>query len=166
MPELNGADIAIIVVIGLSSVISLLRGFVKEAMSLLAWIAAFIVATMFRDPMAAMLGSSIESASVRYLTAYGILFVATLVLGAMLNMLMGQLIKVTGLSWLDRILGTGFGIARGVLIVMLIMYVLQYLVPVEEEVLWRDSSLVPHLLVAQDWVEVVFSDVLAEVRER
>ena len=143
---------------------SLVRGFVREAMSLLAWVAAFIVATTFRDPLAQMLTTSIESASVRYLSAYGMLFVATLVAGALLNSLLVQLVEVTGLSWLDRILGMGFGLARGVLVVMLICYVFQYLVPVEEEALWRGSVLIPHVLVMQEWVEVVFSDLLTQVR--
>lgn len=164
MPELNVVDWAILAVVGISALISLLRGFVKEAMSLLAWVAAFIIATTFRDPMASLLSPSIESASLRYLGAYGILFVATLVAGALLNSLLSQLVKATGLSALDRILGMGFGLARGVLVVMLISYVLQYLVPLEEESLWRTSTLIPHVLVMQEWVEVVFSDLLTRMR--
>ncbi len=162
--ELNSADWAMLVIVGLSALVSLLRGFVKEAMSLLAWVAAFVVATTFRDAMAAVLTPAIASASLRYLSAYGILFAATLMAGALVNVLLGQLVKATGLTSLDRVLGMGFGLARGVLIVMLIAYVLQYLVPMEEEILWRTSTLIPHVMVMQDWVEVVFSDLLTRVR--
>jgi len=68
---LNAADWTIISVIGISLLISLLRGFVKEALSLVGWILAFIVAMVFSDHLASLLSGSIEDDTGRTIVAFG-----------------------------------------------------------------------------------------------
>lgn len=139
--------VAIIVV---SSLISLSRGFVKEALSLLTWIVAGAVAWMFGGALAQHLGEYIQTPSARIIAACALLFIATLLLGALVNYLIGELIRVTGLSGTDRFLGMVFGGARGVLLVVLLVGLLS-LAPVQQDPWWQQSVLMPHFLMVADW---------------
>jgi len=95
-------DWAIIAVIAVSSLISLKRGFVKEALSLLTWIIAGVVAWMFGGALSHHLAEYISTPSAQVIAACALLFVATLLVGALVNFLIGELIRVTGLSGTDR----------------------------------------------------------------
>ena len=90
--EIAAVDVTICIIIAISGIISLIRGFIKEAMSLVIWLAAFFVAMSFKEVFAELLVGLIELASMRQLAAWGILFVATLLLGAMVNFLLGKLV--------------------------------------------------------------------------
>ena len=100
-------DYAILAIIGLSTVISLIRGFVKEAISLIVWIAAFFVASHYY-PYLAPFFSNIENLLIRNAVAIGALFICCLLLGGLLNYLVGKLVQSTGLSGTDRLLGLLF----------------------------------------------------------
>ncbi|WP_010483021.1 CvpA family protein [Pseudomonas sp. S9] len=143
-------DWAIIAVIGVSSLISLSRGFVKEALSLLTWIIAGAVAWMFGGALSHHLEGFIQTPSARVIAACALLFIATLMVGALVNYLLGELIRVTGLSGTDRFLGMVFGAARGGLLVVLLVGLVS-LVPVQEDTWWQQSTLVPHFLLVADW---------------
>ncbi|QJD58104.1 CvpA family protein [Pseudomonas sp. gcc21] len=143
-------DWVIIGTIVVSALISLSRGFVKEALSLLTWVIAGLVAWMFGGAFADLLTGYIETPSLRVIVACGILFVLTLILGGLLNYLIGQLVVATGLSGTDRFLGMVFGAARGVLLVVVAAGLLS-LAPVEADDWWRQSQLIPHFLLVADW---------------
>lgn len=143
-------DWAFIAIIAVSSLISLSRGFVKEALSLLTWIIAGAVAWMFGGALSQHLGGWIETPSARVIAACAILFVVTLLVGALINYLIGELIRVTGLSGTDRFLGMVFGAARGGLLVVVLVGLLS-LAPVQEDPWWRQSALLPHFLMVADW---------------
>ena len=143
-------DWAIIAIIAVSTLISLKRGFVKEALSLLIWIVAGAVAWMFGGSLAQYLESYIQMPSARVIAGCAILFVATLLVGAMLNFLIGELIRVTGLSGTDRFLGMAFGAARGGLLVVVAVGLLS-LGPVQQDPWWQESRLIPQFLLVADW---------------
>ena len=147
----NGADWAIVAVVVLSALISLARGFVREALSLLVWFVAFVVAFFFSDRLAPLLGNLVELPSLRYLAAFAILFVCTLIVGSVVNFLIVQLVRITGLSAIDRLLGVMFGICRGVLIALLILIFLPIFIPVEQDPWWQQSRLIPRVLVLENW---------------
>ncbi|MBH3553469.1 CvpA family protein [Pseudomonas aeruginosa] len=143
-------DWTMVAIIVVSSLISLSRGFVKEALSLLTWIVAGAVAWMFGGALAQHLGEYIQTPSARIIAACALLFIATLLLGALVNYLIGELIRVTGLSGTDRFLGMVFGGARGVLLVVLLVGLLS-LAPVQQHPWWQQSVLMPHFLMVADW---------------
>ena len=160
--QLNGADWVIIVVLVVSTALSLWRGFVREAISLAGWIAAFVIAHLFVDQLAALLGQWIASVAGRYVAGYAILFVATLVLFGLTARLARQLVKVSGLSLLDRILGTVFGFARGVILVLVVVYVVQQLARPEDLGWLRQSQLMPHLNLLANWAQELFAGVAVQ----
>ena len=143
-------DWAIIAVIAVSSLISLKRGFVKEALSLLTWIIAGVIAWMFGGALSHHLAEYISTPSAQVIAACALLFVATLLVGALVNFLIGELIRVTGLSGTDRFLGMVFGAARGGLLIVVLAGLLS-LGPVEQDLWWRESALLPHFLLIADW---------------
>ncbi|WP_194787718.1 CvpA family protein [Pseudomonas sp. UFMG81] len=143
-------DWAIIAIIAISSLISLKRGFVKEALSLVIWIVAGALAWMFGGSLSVYLESYIQTPSMRTIAGCAILFVATLLVGAMLNFLIGELIRVTGLSGTDRFLGMAFGAARGALLVVVAVGLLS-LGPVQQDPWWQESRLIPQFLLVADW---------------
>ncbi len=147
----NGADWAIVVVVGLSILISLSRGFVREALSLLVWVAAFVVAFLFSAILSPLLANAIDVPSLRYAAAFALLFVVTLIVGSLISYIVAQLVKMTGLSAVDRLLGSMFGLCRGVLIVLLILIFLPKILPVQQDNWWQQSKLIPRVLVLENW---------------
>lgn len=143
-------DWAIIAIIIISCLISLKRGFVKEALSLVTWIIAGVVAWLFGGALSQHLTDFIEMPSARIIAACAILFVATLLVGALVNFLISELVRVTGLSGTDRFLGMVFGGARGALLVVVLTGLLS-LAPVQQDPWWQQSSLIPHFLMVADW---------------
>lgn len=145
-------DIIIVCIIALSALISLIRGFVKESISLITWIVAGIIAFRYFSPMADLLEPYVSSPMVRGVAGFAILFISTLVIGAIVNFIMSQLVSKTGLSGTDKALGVVFGGARGVLIVTMVV-LLASLTPMPEAQWWRDSSMVGFFQQLAEWVK-------------
>lgn len=143
---LAAVDWVIIGILGISTLMSIRRGFVKEALSLLTWIAAVIVARLFAGHFSVLLTEQIETASLRLGASYLILFIGTLMVGGMVNFVMGEFVKITGLTGTDRFLGMFFGLARGGLIVLVIVAGLHYVAPVKEDVWYQESKLIPGIV--------------------
>ncbi|HSG87881.1 MAG TPA: CvpA family protein [Pseudomonadales bacterium] len=148
MAALATVDLLILAIVLLSVLVGGVRGFVREALSLVIWIAAFIIAGLFSDALARQLAGTIASEALRFPVAFGLLFVATLIVGALVSKALGMLVDATGLTGLDRVLGVLFGAARaGVLLVV----VAAMAVPLfANEGWWQASVLLPWLIAAQD----------------
>lgn len=148
-------DIVVIFVIFLSALFSLVRGFVKEAISLATWIIAIWLAATFAPRLAAVLPSGIESEAVRQATGFGVLFVLTLIVGTIVNTLVNQVVKKTGLSGADRIFGVAFGILRGGLIII-VFVVIGGMTPLPDTEWWQSSTLLQWFesvaMVIQDYI--------------
>ncbi|MAZ65834.1 MAG: bacteriocin production protein [Kangiellaceae bacterium] len=157
-------DYAILTVIAVSTVISLFRGFVKEALSLVGWFAAFVVSRTFYQPLADIYFPGLDRESLAFLTQYvdqqimanGLaiftLFVLTLIVFSIVNVLISKLVAKTGLSGLDRLLGMIFGAVRGVLIITAITLVMVIFTRFPEQAWWQDSILVEHFVLVGEWL--------------
>lgn len=139
---MNWIDFTIIGVILLSTVISLIRGFVKEAISLAIWFAAFFIASQFYADLATYM-TKFEDQLIRNGVAIAILFASTLILGGLVNYLVSQLVQFTGLSGTDRALGSVFGLLRGALIVSALLFFLDTFTASSGSLWWQESVLIP-----------------------
>ena len=153
---MNEVDAAILIVIMLSSLFGLWRGLIKEVLSLLTWVAALLVARVYSEVLAEMLSNVIGSAAARYLTAFAVLFVVVMMLGTLLTYLMSKLLTVTGLKFADRLLGGVFGVGRGALIVLVILFITGVFVAETKQ--WQQSVLIPYGLEAMEWSRAFIGD--------
>jgi membrane protein required for colicin V production len=154
-------DIVILVIVLLSAVISLVRGFVREAFSLAIWVLAFWVAWSFFRDLEVPLRSLIDSPTARLGIAFGVLMVATLIVGGLINYLVIQLVERTGMSGTDRLIGMVFGTARGVVLVA-VLVLLAGLTPLPTEDWWVESSLVGYFQELAYWLRELLPPEMAD----
>jgi membrane protein required for colicin V production len=143
---MNWADWVIVLVLVISSIISLKRGFVKEALSLAVWVVAFIVATAFSPYLIPHFEAYASTPSAQQMAAFSTLFVVTLLLGSAVSYLLASLVKVAGLSNADRVFGVFFGFARGVIFILAVVLYVPIVVPIDQDLWWMESFLIPHFL--------------------
>ena len=153
-------DYLVLFIIAISALIGLWRGFVKEAFSLASWILAFWVSLFFSHPFASLLESLIEEPSLRMGVAYIVLFILTLLVGAIVSRMVGGLVKLSGLTGLDRTLGVGFGLLRGV-VVMIVLVLLAGLTPIPAETWWEDSFFLSFFEELAIWSKDILADDIA-----
>lgn len=152
---MNIADYVILGTIAVSMIVSLMRGFTVEALSLVTWVAAFVVARLFSLPMAVLIADFIDPPSARQPLAFVALFVMTLIVGALVRHLVKEVINATGLSGTDRALGTVFGALRGALLVVVALAVLSRTTQMPGDPWWQQSVMIPHFLLVETWTAEV-----------
>ena len=158
MPWLDTALIGIILV---SALISLFRGFVREAFSLAIWILAFWISWSFFRDLEPRFQPWIGSPTVRLGLAFGGLMLVSLLIGGMVNYLLIQLIERTGMSGTDRFIGMIFGAARGVLVVA-VLVLLAGLTTLPQESWWQQSRLMPYFQELAFWLRDLLPKDMAE----
>jgi len=149
---MSWVDLIIIGIIIISALISLVRGFVKESLSLASWILAGFIALRYFSSLASLLEPYIESPTIRTSTGFAILFVSSLIIGAIINYMASQLVTKTGLSGTDKSLGVVFGAARGVLIVTMLV-LLAGLTPMPSESWWSESTMIGFFSDLANWIK-------------
>lgn len=158
---MNTLDWIIIAIVAVSGLISVWRGFVKEAISLATWIAAFAIALLLAPNLATILPAAIESPMARWGIAAVALFMTTLLVGGLLNFLVSSLVERTGLTGTDRSLGIVFGILRGVVIVALGVLIVGD-TALRDEPWWQGSSLAVHFEPFAEWLRQAYPADLAD----
>ena len=155
------ADFGVLGIIAVSLVVGMLRGFIKEAFSLVVWVAAFLVAFKYSGALALQLQEHIELPSARTALAFSGLFLVVLIVGGLLTFMTGKLVEKTGLSGTDRLLGGLFGGIRGVALVLGLMLVLG-LTPVPQDPWWQHSRTIQSLLPLAEWITQFLPDYITE----
>jgi membrane protein required for colicin V production len=134
------ADYVMLFLVVASAAVGVWRGFVTEALSLGALVAAIVLAWLFSGLVEPFLGDWDSAVDVRVWVARVIIFVTVLVLGGVASWFARKFIGHTGLSGLDRALGAAFGVVRAALVIGLGVIVLEFL-GLEQESWWREARL-------------------------
>ncbi len=158
---MNWFDLTILAILALSVIVSLFRGLIREVLSLLIWIGAFWLAWTFVDQGADWLQAFIELPSARHLLAFVALFLAALIVGGLINFLVGKMITKTGLGATDRFFGMFFGLGRGVIAVTFLVLFLQA-TPFSQDPWWNESRLTPQFSKLANWVKKQMPEDMAE----
>jgi len=143
-------DYAILGTIVISILVGALRGFMKEVFSLIVWAAAFTVSYQYGGDVAALMDSHVSLPSARTAMGFTGLFIAVLLIGGLLNYLLGRLVESTGLSGTDRLLGSVFGAGRGLVLVVAILLVAGF-TPIPADPWWKEARMIQRLMPFVQW---------------
>jgi membrane protein required for colicin V production len=135
-------DYLLLFILAASVLISTMRGLVREILSLLSWLVAFVLANAYGATLAPMLPSMIPGEAVRLMVAFVALFLGVRVLMGLLSMAIGAVLTASGLSLVDRGLGGLFGLARGVVIVLAVVIVCG-MTAIPQQDFWKSALLSP-----------------------
>ncbi len=148
-------DYAVLGVVAASAALGFWRGVVGEVLALVAWIAAFLAARAWAETVGAGLAGMVSEPVLRYAAGFAIALVGVLVLFAVGRRLLSAMLRAAGLGLADRVLGAGFGVARGLLIV-LVAVLLAGMTALPKSQWWRDARLAPPLetavIAAKPWL--------------
>ena len=115
-------DIAVLVIVALSALLGWWRGFMYELFSLLGWVAAYVVARMFFAQLIPYIPQALGAESLRAAAAFAAVFIVVLIVGAIVAWLLARLAKFAGLAGMDGKFGAMFGVVRGVLLVLALVW--------------------------------------------
>ena len=140
---MSWVDLVIITGCFASGAFGALRGFAKETLSLVTWVAAIWLAWNFSWVVTFFLGDWAAAPQLKVWVGRMIVFVVVLVAGGLAGQMVGSVVKQTGLSGTDRVLGSLFGLGRGAIIVGLAVLVLE-MAGLDQEPWWREARLSPY----------------------
>jgi len=126
-------DWAVVIVLLASVLLGLLRGLVYEVLSVLNWLAAFVLAQWFAPLAAQWLPMAAAGQALRYAAGFVLVFIASLFIGGLLAWLLKKLVEAVGLRPVDRALGGVFGLVRGAVAVLALAVVVHL-------TSWKDSG--------------------------
>ncbi len=150
----NWLDYGILALIVVSVIMGIVRGFVREAMSLVTWVVAIVVGVLYCQPVAALF-TSISMEGVRLLLAFILLALSTLIVGGIISYFLARLISFTGFSITDRLIGILFGLARGAVVISFLVMLAEP-TPFKNDPLWQGSKLVPRFQPMASWMKEKF----------
>jgi membrane protein required for colicin V production len=179
---LNIIDILILILVFVSVIIGFSRGLISEVLSLATLIAAFAIAIMFTNPLAAYFSGTSTMQGVvsqtsgaigantaqpiSYLTigfSFGLLFVVTLIIGTLAKMILNLMFQTGILGFGNRVLGGGFGFVRGILLTLVIIFLVQ-LSPMAAQSWWQQSTYVRDFQPGVVWLGSIVSPALENLK--
>ena len=144
-------DWGIVFLLTVSTLVSIWRGFSREAISLLGWIISFVIANLYAGTAAIGLESVIDNAMARLLVSWLLIFIVVLLTTTFFSKVFSKVVFAVGLGFLDRLLGIVFGFARGVIIAMVIVFLGREVSPVIFKDVLSQSKLVRPTEMLVDW---------------
>jgi len=150
---MTGFDYAVLAIVGISVLLSIIHGFVRELLALVSWIAAFLAAQHYAADVAPLLPAAITNGSLRLLGAFLAVFLTVLLLMTLVANLLSSLFHRVGLGLADRVLGAIFGLARGFAIVVVVV-LLAGLTALPRQPVWRDAMFSAPLEALADAIKV------------
>jgi len=147
----NWVDWTIVAILGFSMVVSILRGFLREVISLATWVAAVWISFHHTHDVSVLLEGHVQSDMMRMLISVGVLFFATLIVGVLVNVMIGGMMMRSRLSLADRFLGVVFGATRGILLVTLLTMV-GGMTMLPQSDWWANATLVPYFEHSASWL--------------
>lgn len=138
------ADWFLLAALIISILIGVLRGFTREVLGLLSWILAIIAALVLAPQTVGWLEPHIATPSIRIAASYALMFFGVLVLGAIVTSIVSMLVRKSPLSSVDRMVGGGFGLLRGVVIALGVVWLVG-MTPARQDPWWGQSALIPPL---------------------
>ncbi len=159
----SGIDLLILLLIGVSVAISAVRGFFKEAVSLMTWLSAILITLMFTSRFASLLPrDTIESPQARFAISALVLFFGTMIVGGLINYLFQKILATGDKTKIDLWLGVGFGAARGVVIVTMLVLLANLIPTFKQETWWRQSAFLPPMQKAAKFIHAQLPNELAQ----
>ena len=140
-------DLIVIGIVGLSAVFAFWRGLIRVVMSLVGLVAAVLAAIHLSPAASNLLLVLSDNPITRYLVAFALIFIVVALICALLGWLLSRAVRAIGLGFVDRVLGAVFGVARGVLIVV-IAVLLAGLTTLPRQEWWQNASFAPPLVIA------------------
>ena len=138
-------DWAVLCIIGLSTLLAFFRGVVRELIAVIAWVLGLIGAIAFSPTLGALLPEIPGYPAVRYIIAFALIIIAALLAGALIAWPLSRAVHAAGLGFVDRFLGSIFGLVRGAAFVLAFVLVAG-LTPLPRTAWWNASALVPALV--------------------
>jgi len=111
-------DFGVLIVVGLSTLFAFVRGVIREVVALVAWIVGLVAAVTFTPALGDWLPASLGAPAIRYVIAFVLILIAALLAGSLIAWPLAKAARAVGLGFVDRILGSIFGLARGLLLVI------------------------------------------------
>lgn len=137
-------DYAVLAGVALSVLLGFWRGVVSEILALAAWVLALLLGKSFAPRLAPELARWVPDHTVQYLLAFVAIVAAVLLLSSIVRLLASGLLRAIGLGLMDRGLGAIFGLARGMLVVLVVVAAAG-LTTLPKQAWWRDAMLAPPL---------------------
>jgi membrane protein required for colicin V production len=150
---MNGADLLILSVLAISMLLGFVRGFVREAIGLLAWLGGLWLAWRYAPLLEPSLGGAVGEPPVSTWTARVLILLVVLLVGWLVAAVLGHLLRHSGLSLLlDRLLGGTFGLLRGAVVIAVFVLLGQFVLLTEVE-WWKESRLLPYAVELAGWIQ-------------
>lgn len=148
-------DFVVIVVIALSTIVAMFRGLIREVVAIASWVAALVLGFLYAETVAGVFTGLNLSPVLAEVIGFVVVFVVVLIVGGLVARLLSHAIKMIGLGWLDGVLGAGFGVLRGVALVLLGVLVAG-LTDLPRRDWWQNALLAPPFVAAalefRDWL--------------
>lgn len=161
---MNGVDWAIVAAMLISTAVGIRRGLLREVLSLVTWVAAVVVASIYKEAFGFMLATYITVPELAEAAAFVILFIAVWIIGRLTSYIATQVAGLAGLNAVNRAFGAAFGALRGFAGVLGILLVARLALRVEELFWWQQSLLIDPLLGFEHEARVLATEAQAWLR--